>query len=83
MGLYMKGKKYSVGALYKLTFFDHCIGRYDKMLCEVVGWCLQDSDDHIVLTPWITVTDDEQIKKDNVEPYSIIKSTIKRSRKLL
>ena len=66
----MNYKKYKVGTLYKVTFFDHCIGQHNKMICEVVGWILGDHDEHIVLTPWVVLTTDEDIKKDNVEPYS-------------
>ena len=81
MGYYMKRRKYELGQLYKIKFYDHCIGSQDKMVCQVVGWCIKDDTEHLVLTPWIVNTDDHQTKKDNVEPFSIIKSTVISSRK--
>ena len=75
-------KKYKLGTLYKIRFYDHCIGSTDKMTCEVAGWIIKDDTQHVVLSHWIVDTKDEQVKKDNVEPVSIIKSCIIRSRKL-
>ena len=77
----MKRKKYNVGSLYKVRFYDHSVGLEDKMICEAVGFLLKDMDEHIVLTSWRVDTEDAQIKKDNVEPCSIIKSCIISSRK--
>lgn len=74
-------KKFIKGKLYKIRFYDHCIGSHDKMICEVVGWLLKDDKEHLVLTNWVVDTKDHQVKKDNVEPVSIIKSTIISSRK--
>lgn len=76
-------KKYIKSKLYKVRFYDHAIGKADgPIVCEVVGWCLNDDPLELRLTYWVVDTDDEQIKKDNVEPISIIKSCIIRSRKL-
>jgi hypothetical protein len=76
-------KKFLKNKLYKIRFYDHCIGRKSKMVCEVVGWVIEDDTEHVVLTPWIVDTDEEDVKRDNVEPYSIIKSCIIRKRKLV
>ena len=75
-------KKFQEGKLYKIRFYDHCIGSHEKMICEVAGWIIKDDTQHVVITSWILDTDDPEIKKDNVEPVSIIKSCIIRSRKL-
>lgn len=72
---------YEIGKLYKVRFYDHCIGKSGKMTCEVVGWVTINDDDHIVLTYWKVDTEDVDIKKDNIEPVTIIKSTIIRARK--
>lgn len=77
----MKGK-FQVGKLYKVRFYDHCIGASDKMTCEVAGWVIKDESDHVVLSSWVVDTKDTQIKKDNVEPVTIIKSCIIRKRKI-
>ncbi len=78
----MKRTKFEVGGLYKIRFNDHSIGTEEKMTCEVVGWVIKDDVDHVVLTSWVVQTKDEQVKKDNVEPTSILKPVIIRSRKL-
>lgn len=75
-------KKFLEGCIYKIRFYDHCIGSEDKMICEVVGWCIKDAGEHVVLSSWVVDTKDAQVKKDNVEPMSIIKATIIRSRKI-
>lgn len=74
-------KKYEEGKLYKIRFYDHCIGSHDKMVCEVVGWIVEDFSDHVVLTCWRVDTEDIQVKRDNVEPVSILKGVILTSRK--
>jgi len=75
-------KKFKEGSLYKIRFYDHCVGSQDIMICETTGWCIKDDAQHVVLSHWIVDTKDKQIKKDNVEPVSIIKSCIIRTRKL-
>jgi hypothetical protein len=78
----MAKQNFIEGKLYKVRFYDHCIGKIDKMICEVVGWCIVDEADHVVLSHWIVDTDDAEVKRDNIEPVSIIKSCILRKRKL-
>lgn len=76
-------KKYETNKLYKIRFYDHCIGdAKDPIVCEVCGWVMYESPIELKLTYWVVDTKDEQVKKDNIEPISIIKSCIIRSRKL-
>jgi hypothetical protein len=75
-------KKYEVGKLYRLTFLDHCVGEQDVMTCEVAGWIIKETPAHLTLTYWQVLSEDEQVRRDNIEPVNIIKSTIKKSRKL-
>ena len=82
MVITMKTKKFQLGKLYKVTFYDHSIGMQEKMICQIVGWCIKDEPDHAVFTSWVVVTKDEEIKKDNVEPVSILKAVIKSIRKI-
>ena len=77
----MKGK-FLEGCLYKIRFLDHCIGKHSSMTCEVVGWVLKQDDTEVVLTYWRVDTEDADIKRDNVEPVVILKSTIIRKRKI-
>jgi len=79
----MKKLKFKIGGLYKIRFHDHSVGMSDKMVCETVGWIIKDDDHHTVLTSWKVDHKDEGIVKANVEPSSIIKSCIIRSRKLI
>ena len=76
-----KRKKFAVGQLYKIRFYDHSIGTSEKIVCEAIGWAVKDDSHHVVLSHWIVDSKDEQIRKDNIEPVSIIKSCIIRSRK--
>lgn len=76
-------KKYEKTKLYKITFYDHCIGQHEgPVKCQVTGWILSEDDVELRLTYWVVDTKDEQVKKDNIEPISIIKSCIISSRKL-
>lgn len=77
----MKRNKFELEKLYKIRFYDHSIGTQEKMVCEAVGWCIKDTKDHVVLTSWVVDTKDHQVKKDNVEPISILKAVIISSRK--
>jgi hypothetical protein len=78
----MKIKKFELGKLYKVTFLDHSIGMHEKMICQIVGWCIRDEAEHAVFTSWVVVTKDEQVKKDNVEPVSILKAVVTSVRKI-
>lgn len=72
--------KFQEGKLYWVKFYDHSIGTKEEMICEIVGWCLEDRKNSVIFTHWVVDTKDEQVKKDNVEPMSIIKSCVIRKR---
>ena len=78
-----KRTKFVQGKLYKIRFLDHSVGSIDKMTIEAVGWCISDNPEHVVISHWLVDTKDKQVKRDNIEPCSIIKSCIIRSRKLM
>lgn len=75
-------KKFELGKLYKITFLDHCVGEQEVITCEVAGWLIKETTEHITVTYWQVVTDDEETARDNIEPVNIVKSAIKRVRKL-
>lgn len=77
----MKIKKFDLGKIYKVRFYDHSVGIDTKMICEVVGWCIKDKSDYAVFTSWQVLTKDEEVKKQNVEPISILKAVIISTRK--
>jgi hypothetical protein len=74
--------KFEKDKLYKVTFLDHCVGEHEVITCEVAGWLVSETPDHITLTYWLVVTDCEETRRDNLEPVNIIKSAIKKVRKL-
>ena len=74
--------KFITDKLYKIRFYDHSTGSQDKIICETVGWIIKEDKTHVVLSYWIVDTDDDAVKRANIEPSSIIKSCIIRSRKL-
>ena len=78
----MAKAKFEVGKLYKVRFYDHCIGSKSEMECEVCGWIIKQDDVKVVLTYWHVDTEDTQVKRDNIEPITLIKSCIIRKRKL-
>ena len=77
-----KRKTFLEGKLYKIRFLDHSVGSTDKMTIDAVGLCISDYEEHLVLSIWVVHTEDLDIKRDNLEPFSIIKSCITRTRKL-
>lgn len=74
--------KFQLGKLYKIRFYDHCVGISDKMICEAVGWVIKDDPHHVVITSWIVDTKDKEVKDENIEPTTIVKTCIIRKRKL-
>ena len=74
--------KFKKGSLYKIRFLDHCVGQDESMLCEVAGWVLKETEEIVVVTYWQVISDDKTIVEENIEPVTIIKSTIISKRKL-
>jgi hypothetical protein len=74
--------KYKVGDLIKIRFYDHAIGTKEVLICETVGWLLEDNKLNVLLTNWIVDTKDEEFRDHNVEHVNILKSCIISTRKL-
>lgn len=72
--------KYRLEKMYHIKFWDHCIGIKEAMECEVVGWCIKNTDKYVVLTHWKVNNDDKDIVEDNHEPVTIVKSCIIKSK---
>jgi len=70
--------KFKVAKLYKIKFWDHTIGSKATTKCEVVGWCIDDNRNRVLLSHWIVVEfgEEEDLVENNYEYTSIIKSTI-------
>ena len=74
--------KFVVGRLYYIKMLDHSVGMKDKMTVELVGWCLEDHKDYAVFTSWQVIHDDQKLVDDNHEPFSVIKSCVRRKKVL-
>lgn len=74
--------RFEIGKLYKIKFDDHSVGHEEHIECEAVGWVLDDNKHRVTLTSWrVTNSKDEQMARDNVEPFVIVKSCIIKTRK--
>ena len=75
-------KKWEEGKLYKIRFRDHVIGKEGSVICEVCGWVLRETKEDLILTYWLVDSTDKKLQRDNIEPVTVVKSTIIRSRKI-
>jgi hypothetical protein len=65
--------------LYVIEFLDHAIGEAVKekpLKCQVSGWVINQNEDHVVLTSWLVISDDDELVKNNYEHVSILKGVI-------
>jgi hypothetical protein len=69
--------RFKVGDLYHIDFLDHVSGERSLARCHVVGWCVEDHSEHVVLSWWMLQHKDEEHVKHNHEPFSIAKALIK------
>jgi len=74
--------KFETDCLYKITFLDHAIGDKGVVTCIVVGWVIEQDKEQVTLSYWIVETDDKELRDNNLEPVSIIKSTILKIRQI-
>lgn len=70
------------GKLYKISFLDHCVGLDHSMKCQVVGWIVKQSSKSVTLSHWIIDHSCEEVKSENLEYTTILKSTILKSREI-
>jgi len=61
--------------LHYIKFLDHAIGM-KYLTCEVVGWILEETEEAYKLSWWIPDLEGESFEA-NIEPFWILKSTIK------
>lgn len=74
--------KFKEGKLYYIRFEDHAFGIKKVMMIEAVGWCIKESDTFAVFSPWVVDDLDKEVVDDNHEPFTVVKSCIKRKRLL-
>lgn len=63
-----------------IEFWDHCKGHDAPMLSQVVGWVLKDEPEFFMLTYWRIIDAGEEIFRDNLEPFVIVKTCITKKR---
>lgn len=78
----MRGR-FEDGCLYKIKFHDHCVGIDKPVFCEAVGWVVDQTKNHITLAYWKVQHPDEDVRKDNQEVLTVVKSCIVRKRKII
>lgn len=64
------------GKAYAVKFLDHCVGIKGSMTIIAIGFCVENTEKHAVFTSWEIESDDEKLKDDNREYFTIIKSCI-------
>jgi hypothetical protein len=67
---------------YRVTFLDNSVGPDGPAMCNVVGWLIENHRTHIVMTFWLVESKDKDMVEQNLEKFSILKSTIIKSRLL-
>ena len=73
---------FKIGKYYMVIFDDHVKGMSRQLECKVFGKIIEESEKVIVINWWNIIDDDEDVKKDNTELLSILKSTITKKRML-
>ena len=68
--------RFKVGKPYHIKFYDHCTNMDEPMVCKVMGWVVKQSSLSVVLATWLVETRDEQVREDNREIFTLLKSTI-------
>lgn len=74
--------KFKIGNCYLVRFLDHTSGIKSIVDVEIVGWCLEEHDRHIVFSPWRIDDEDQDLIDNNHEPISIVKSCILKKKSL-
>ena len=74
--------KFKLFSLYMIDFLDHSIGTEENVMCRAVGWVVEESEDFLILCHWDLLVEDQEMRKDNQEKVKILKSAIRKKRKL-
>ena len=75
-------KRFSEDVLYYIEFYDHAYGINEAITVKVVGWCIKDTKEYAVFSSWKVISNDKDIVDNNHEPFTIVKSCIRRKKKL-
>lgn len=72
--------KFKLGLLYYVRFDDHTVHCNKLSDSEVVGWCVEDHSNRVVLTWWRLKHPNGEIRKRNYETVVIGKGMIKEKK---
>lgn len=65
-----------------IKFWDHCTGALSPQICEILGFVIEETDEHIGLSYWIPQTKCNDEFNGNLEKFCILKSCIIKKRNL-
>ena len=75
--------KYEYMKPYEITFYDHFIDETKKeVICKTVGYFLEKDKNYLHFSYWIVNTDDKELFENNLEKFSVLRSTINKSKKV-
>ena len=70
--------RFKLGYLYKIEFWDHCVGMDNPIKFDVVGWVIKDDKLSVTTTHWMIDKNCEDLDliENSSEPSTILKSCI-------
>ena len=74
--------KFTEGKAYEVVFWDHIRDDSSPLLCTVYGIIVKDAEDYITIAWWTVSHKDDEVEESNREVVTLLKSTIKKKRKV-
>jgi len=75
--------KFKIGKAYYVRFDDHLKGDHKGLAdSQILGWCVEDTPEYVKMTWWLCISEDTEMVKDNLEPFTIGKAMIKKKKLL-
>jgi len=73
---------FKLNSAYYIQAYDHAVGTKELLTVEVLGWVIDQDDISVTLTYWLSNSNDAEVRKENMEPFVILKSAIRKKRAL-
>ena len=67
---------------YYIRAYDHAVGTKELLTVEVIGWVIDQNPLSVTMTYWLSNSKDPEVRKDNIEPFVILKSAIIKKKAL-
>jgi len=74
--------KFVEGVAYEVIFWDHIRDDSAPILCRVYGVIVKDMEQYITVAWWTVTHKDDDVVESNRELVTLLKSTIKKKRKI-